>query len=163
MSDGIKDLTVMVKRVCFGFMLLWMAFIFTMSARNATDSTRDSEKIGMLVGQTLIKDFDRLPEEKQHAFAQSIDHAVRKTAHATEYAILGILALGVFCDLKKRAMWAFMTAALYAVTDEIHQLFVPGRSGKMTDVLIDSGGALLGILLTLGFLCILKKCFSGRC
>ena len=40
--------------------------------------------------------------------------------------------------------WGIATA--YAVTDEFHQLFVPGRSGQMTDVMIDSGGALVGLL-----------------
>ena len=42
---------------------------------------------------------------------------------------------------------AWAIATLYAATDELHQIFVPGRTGKVTDILLDSAGALLGVLL----------------
>ncbi|HJA34824.1 MAG TPA: VanZ family protein [Candidatus Mediterraneibacter merdigallinarum] len=41
----------------------------------------------------------------------------------------------------------WLTAALYAATDEVHQLFVPGRSGQISDVILDSAGALAGVLV----------------
>lgn len=75
---------------------------------------------------------------------------VRKAAHMAEYATLAVpcwLFLSTF-ELKK--LWGnllpFFFSAFYAATDEIHQLFVPGRSGQFKDVLIDSFGALLGIV-----------------
>ena len=44
-------------------------------------------------------------------------------------------------------IWAFVITVVYAATDEIHQLFVPGRSGKISDVLIDATGAAIGLAL----------------
>ena len=71
------------------------------------------------------------------------DLALRKIAHAAEYAVLGALlvrALGM--------PWpAFALGALYAVSDEVHQSFVPGREGAPLDVAIDVIGVACGVLL----------------
>jgi VanZ family protein len=76
---------------------------------------------------------------------------VRKAAHVTEYAILtGLLfrALrGLIEGFWRRAALAFMPAMLFAAVDEYHQSFVPSRTGSFYDVLVDYGGALLGILI----------------
>ncbi len=70
------------------------------------------------------------------------DLALRKAAHFSEYAVLGaLLARAV------REFPAFALAVLYAVSDELHQTFVPGRAGTLLDLGIDAGGALAGILL----------------
>ncbi|HVM68784.1 MAG TPA: VanZ family protein [Gaiellaceae bacterium] len=70
------------------------------------------------------------------------DLVLRKLAHVTEYAILGGLLLRALRD----RMWlAFALGVAYAVTDEVHQTFVPGRRGAATDVLIDAVGVALGI------------------
>ena len=70
------------------------------------------------------------------------DLFLRKLAHLTEYAVLGaLLARGL------RTLPAFVAGVAYAVTDEIHQTFVTGRAGRVTDVAIDAVGVLLGILL----------------
>jgi len=76
---------------------------------------------------------------------------IRKTAHFTVYLNLGLL-LFLCCktfDIKdrKRILISLMLAFIYACTDEIHQLFVSGRSGEFRDVCIDSCGALVGILI----------------
>lgn len=88
-------------------------------------------------------------------------------AHALEYAILGWLALRVLqssprvlvgvlaaaerqvLDPEKRrllvSLCAALFSALYAITDEVHQVFVPGRTAKVLDWLADVGGALVAI------------------
>jgi hypothetical protein len=69
------------------------------------------------------------------------DLLLRKLAHAAEYAVLGLLlfrALG-------RVAAAFWLGAAYAVTDEIHQAFVPGRVGSPVDFAIDAAGVAIGI------------------
>ena len=89
---------------------------------------------------------------------------VRKCAHLMEYAALGA-SMYLLTDNwqqaradRKTEMWsrlsldgsfgkAWFASALYAVTDEIHQYFVPGRSGEITDVLIDSIGCLIGVMI----------------
>ena len=70
------------------------------------------------------------------------DLVLRKLAHTVEYAILGLLlvrALG-------RELPALVLGVAYAVSDELHQHFVPGRRGAPLDVLIDAVGVALGIL-----------------
>lgn len=81
--------------------------------------------------------------------AQKIEYPVRKAAHMSEYAVLALLifqALTAFDRKKNRGCMALGITAAYAATDEFHQLFVPGRAGRVTDVLIDSAGAFLALL-----------------
>ena len=71
------------------------------------------------------------------------DLVLRKIAHAAEYAILGAL----LARATGRAGLAFTLGALYAMSDEVHQSFVPGRLGSPVDVAIDAVGVLAGVLL----------------
>ncbi len=71
------------------------------------------------------------------------DLVLRKIAHAGEFAVLGALLLRALRD--ERA--AFAAGVAYAISDEVHQLFVPGRAGSPLDVAIDSVGVAVGVLL----------------
>lgn len=142
-------------------MLLWMAGIFAFSSRSGSESTEDSYFVGTMVGDLFVPGFDEWSAERQQAFAEKIDHPVRKTAHATEYAVLGLLAAGVcipaagrrkdekLCAVKisRDLLRPWAIASAYAATDEFHQLFVTGRSGQFSDVALDSAGALTGLLI----------------
>ncbi|MDD6380585.1 MAG: VanZ family protein [Lachnospiraceae bacterium] len=125
--------------------LVWMIFIFSMSAQSADESTNTSLRAGRLVCTLFVPHYKNMTASDQMALAEKIDHPVRKTAHATEYAVLGILLF--FAIPGNRYVLSLFIAAVYASTDEFHQLFVPGRSGQITDVLIDSCGAIAGLLL----------------
>ena len=85
--------------------------------------------------------------------AEAVHTFVRKTAHFTEYAVLGFFTYkAVSCDVldrKKAVLTAQLISTGYASTDEIHQMFVPGREGKVFDVMIDSCGAFCGIMVSL--------------
>ena len=71
------------------------------------------------------------------------DLVLRKTAHAAEFAVLGLLlARAIGHELP-----ALILGIAYAVTDELHQAFVPGRLGSVWDLLLDSVGVALGVLL----------------
>jgi VanZ family protein len=75
-----------------------------------------------------------------------IDLIGRKLIHFAEYALLCFLwwrALASVTDPRRAALWAFLIASGYAVTDEFHQTFVDGRHGNALDWLIDSAGAAL--------------------
>ncbi len=74
---------------------------------------------------------------------------VRKAAHISAYFVLGILIYNLLKEyrlhIKHLIIASIALAMLYACTDEIHQTFVPGRSGEVRDVLIDTAGAAVGI------------------
>ena len=85
---------------------------------------------------------------------QAIQFSIRKLGHLTEYAALGILAWRavrrpVRADARswdwEEAAFAIGFAAAYAVSDEMHQAFVPTRDASLIDVLIDTTGAAVGV------------------
>ena len=126
-----------------------MAMIFSFSAQKASQSDKASGGMIERILKTVYKDFDSWDERAKHEKVQSYQHIVRKLAHLTEYASLGVLscAFALTFGMKiKNLLAAFGFCVLYSGSDEIHQLFVPGRSGQLTDILIDSGGALIGIV-----------------
>jgi VanZ family protein len=71
------------------------------------------------------------------------DLVLRKLAHAAEYAVLGALLVRATA----RPPTALALGALYAVSDEVHQAFVPGRTGSPLDVTLDILGVVAGIAL----------------
>lgn len=133
---------------------LWMLVIFLFSMENGELSSDTSGGVIGLIGRVLYPDFESWTPEAQLAFVEGISYPVRKAAHMTEYAILASLGLWMFHawhkPIRRAAAYAFLCSVAYAATDEFHQLFVPGRSGQVTDVLIDSAGAFLGLMLALG-------------
>ncbi len=142
-----------MKRFKILFLLLflcWMVVIFFFSARTADESTEESYRVGMIVGTILYPDFGEWDAEQRMDFAGKADYPVRKTAHALEYTVLSffcILTLLSWLGIQDRYfLFAWLISVFYAATDEFHQLFVPGRSGQLADVLIDSAGALFGTL-----------------
>jgi VanZ family protein len=72
---------------------------------------------------------------------------VYNLAHLIVFAVLGVLVVGAtrHLNMPRATWWAWVIVVLYAITDEIHQAFVPGRTSLVTDVGIDSIGGLLGL------------------
>ena len=85
-------------------MILWMAGIFAFSSRSGDESTEDSYFAGTMVGDLFVPGFDEWSMERQQEFAEMIDHPVRKTAHAAEYAVLGLLAGLLILALVRKIM-----------------------------------------------------------
>ena len=134
--------------------VVWMGFIFYMSSQNAEVSDETSGRAVRLAEKIFFSDWYDLPEEDYAARHHSLTYLVRKMAHFTEYMILGALLSMVFltCRIrwKFRFLWSFLIGALYAFSDEFHQMFVAGRSMEAFDVLIDSSGVIVGIFAALG-------------
>lgn len=159
------------RKVFLVITILWMVLVFSFSARPSEVSSEDSRYVGLLVGQIFVPGFGEWPEEEQEAFAKKVDHPVRKTAHAAEYAALGLLVAGAYIEdgrpagekkgkkntaaqstgrqtgIGRGILVPWLITAAYAATDEVHQLFVPGRSGQVSDVVLDSAGAMAGLLI----------------
>ncbi len=134
------------------FLLAWMGIIFWFSAQPATESEEISGSVSYRVVETCNRIFDKnMTEATISSWAKRIDYPIRKIAHMTEYAILAVLTgvciLGYRNLGKKTYLSALFFSAGYAVTDEIHQLYVAGRAGRFSDVCIDTVGAAMGLLL----------------
>lgn len=129
--------------------LLVMLFIFLMSAADGDTSGAWSHSF---LGTILARMIEWFRPER---FGLSVEYVIRKLAHMFEFFCLGItsaLFIGeLLLDRRRRLLLAgaaaLLWAFLYACTDEWHQTFVSGRAGRFSDVLIDSSGALLGVLL----------------
>ena len=128
--------------------ILWMIVIFLFSAADGDESSKTSGWVGRMIGSILHSDFEDWAEEEQQAYAEKIEYPIRKAAHATEYAVLALLFFGALTfEGKKRYLFSWIFTVIYACTDEFHQIFVPGRAGRMFDVMIDSSGVMTGVLL----------------
>src|SRR5690606_24042396 len=81
----------------------------------------------------------------------TLHHLLRKSAHFLVYLVLGILLYRALCLSGISGIGgmvlAFLLGFFYAISDEVHQIFVPGRSGEIGDVLLDSAGVLIGVWL----------------
>ena len=132
------------NKISLLLVILWMIFIFVMSSFDASSSSNQSNFIvDIITGIINIKDIGLL------------SLIIRKLAHFIEYFILGILVINFITRYDKKIIIAILLCIIYATSDEIHQIFVPGRSCQITDIMIDSLGSIMGI-----YLCklITKKC-----
>jgi VanZ family protein len=114
-------------------------------AEDASNKSQDARGIGrwvlVVLWMGVIFAFSAQPQSVVNLGQGEI---VSKLAHVTEYAILGWLIQRARGD--KRSWWlSLLIAVAYAVTDEFHQSFVPGRHARGTDVLIDVGGVAIGL------------------
>lgn len=118
-----------------------MTLIFLLSNEPASESSRRSGRVVDLLG-----DYVSTGGEDISTFL------VRKSAHIFMFFVLGILLYVLMRSFtvspKKQVMFSIVFAFCYAVFDEIHQTFVPGRSGEARDVLIDTLGASVGVLVS---------------
>ena len=154
-----------VYRLITGALLIcWMAVIFSFSAQPDSESEQMSGEVSYRVIETCKRAFSaEMSEGEVMLWAQRIDYPVRKAAHMTEYAILAILAGVCLLGYRHRDRKLYAAALLfcfcYAATDEVHQLFVAGRSGRFSDVCIDTMGAAIGLF----FLGIVLKILRKHC
>ena len=121
-----------------GLLLLCMVMIFRFSAQPASESEQVSGGVACCIVETWSHlTGTEYTQSEMEAYADRIDYPVRKLAHMTEYGILCLLACafvhGYSGNWKVCGISAVAVAALYAATDEIHQLFVPGRAGRFPE------------------------------
>lgn len=130
-----------------------MIMIFCFSAQPADKSAETSGYFASLILRILVPDSDSLDPEAYSVLEHKASFLLRKSAHLTEYTMLGFaLLLHVIAWQHKKKirfpkLGAFLVGAVYAASDEVHQIFIPGRSGEGKDVLLDCVGVLLGILI----------------
>ena len=125
--------------------IMWMGLIFKFSSQPAVKSSKLSGK----VTNVNVKAIEKVKPNTKFNIVE-FHHMVRKNAHFFIYLVLGILTLNALrkSGVKgyKGIIFALLICFLYAISDEIHQTFVPGRTGMVKDVFIDTAGATVGIL-----------------
>ena len=187
-----------------------MGFIYYMSAQPVLQSGEMSFGVDRWVCSHFVDGFESMTPQEQEAMVMSLDFWVRKSAHFTEYMVLGVmlmLAADMFragrrakadsrsqagrrakadsrsqagrrakadsrsqvssrnrtqdndrrIGRKGDAAMAIVVGVVYAVFDEVHQYFVPGRACQLRDMIIDICGVSAGVLIALCALWIIRK------
>ena len=123
--------------------ILWMIVIFCFSNQKATDSSKLSDGF---IKNTICK------INTSNCNTKTYVKPVRKSAHFCVYLILGLLVMNCFGVNKKYILYSviiclsIVICLLYSISDEIHQMFISGRSGELFDVFIDTLGSFIGII-----------------
>ncbi|MBC2582928.1 VanZ family protein [Clostridium sp. DJ247] len=127
----------MSKRVKWILVIIWMVIIFWFSNQPAVISDGKSKFV--------IQLFKLLGLNLDSILGDLANFVVRKIAHFTEYLILYLLVFNATykkINLKKSLITSILVVFLYACSDEIHQIFVPGRTSRVRDVVIDTFGGM---------------------
>ena len=146
----------MKKIISIILSVLWMCLIFYFSHQPSYNSDKTSndviDKLINIVEKVSNYEFN---EEELNIINKNLVFPVRKSAHFTIYLILGILfynLIRLYMNKNfKILIISILMCVIYACSDEIHQLFIFGRSGELRDVLIDSIGSLLGVMIAYKF------------
>ncbi|MBR3759646.1 MAG: VanZ family protein [Ruminococcus sp.] len=154
------------SRIIFSLLsVICMAAIFCFSLENSDESSETSMKFTKTAVNIAVDDFDDLPEKKQLSILDKASFIIRKSAHFSLFAMLGFL---ISMSVGRRRLFSTASAGvmlfcfLYAVSDEIHQSFVPGRSCEFRDMMIDTSGALAGMLASVAIIFIHRKITENR-
>ena len=148
-----KGIKVAVSIVAAMFLVALYATIFCFSGQEG----EESGKLSHTVTKKIVDGVDRVArkhwtEEMKEAIISAWEHPVRKLAHFSEYALMGILVFILWMPWIRRGWklnliviaWVFLSAA----ADEFHQTFVAQRSGNFVDVLIDTSGGCFGLFVS---------------
>lgn len=132
--------------------VIWMILIFFLSAQPAIYSNNLSKGVTKLIVEIIGRILPlKIEISTVNDLVAQLNHFVRKFAHFFAYMVLGILIAIAFVKSGingyKVYVFSLVACILYASSDEIHQLFVPGRGCQFKDVMIDSLGALVGIVI----------------
>lgn len=158
----------MKKLIVIILVVFSLGGMYYFSSQNAQMSGNQSQEVVRIIDK--IRDKVTLQDEKLIKIQTNIydklkrfgskSYIVRKMAHFSIYALIGTSLLLFIYEFSKKlvlsSLIAFFLSIIYACYDEYRQLSVPGRSGSIKDVFIDSSGALTGIILTFIIISIIK-------
>lgn len=139
-----------IRVILIALLLCTFGIIFGFSSQNSTKSSGISRKITIEITSN-IKSIQEKNETEKAQILHNVEHIIRKIAHFSIYTVVGLLLM-LLCktyNIKEfdRIAICLIIGIIYATSDEIHQAFVPGRGPMFTDVLIDSMGVTVGMLI----------------
>lgn len=126
---------------------LCMIIIFSFSSKNTNQSNGTSKRLVYNIVNIYENVFDKDIDEQK--IINKLNYPIRKIAHYSIYFLLGVFIYQMFLhtNIKHKELLAIIICLIYAITDETHQLFVSGRSGRVFDVFIDTFGSMTSIFL----------------
>ncbi len=133
--------------------VFWMAFIINLSSQVAEDSNELSKGVTGTIIEVVEKVIPQIEIDEK-----DLNHKIRKNAHFLVYMVLGIL-LNIALNVsgftgRKSIVPALGICCVFAIIDEVYQLYVPGRGGQVKDVIIDTAGSVVGTFIYYYF----KRC-----
>ena len=148
-----QTLRFVLKPLSFVHAIIMMCLIFSFSGQDADTSSQLSFQVGVKVFSVANETFDKgWSMDKIEQLSETSQYYIRKTAHFTEYLVLAVTVAFPLYVYGIRGIWLVILAGSFCVAfaglDEYHQSFVAGRSPQKKDVLIDSCGVLIGVIIT---------------
>lgn len=136
---------IVLKIIFIGMFIFVLGFIYYNSSKDFDTSNQISYKVLGKVQGIITKIYG------QEIESYKLNLLLRKFAHAFEFFILAMISVIVFKNLKINSInsiiYSLFIVLLWAVFDEYHQIGVPGRNSRVTDVIIDFCGGTMGVML----------------
>ena len=128
--------------------IAWMTIIFTYSSQNGEQV---DQKANVIIEQVTKDDdsYQQKTEEEKVLVNNDYEFYISKTVHVLEYGALCFFLFMAFVMIKKRwlnYLFSFIITVAFAFSDEFHQTFIPDRSARPQDILIDALAAVICIL-----------------
>lgn len=147
-------------------LIIWMITVFVFSHQPSDESSVTSGKTTRAI-LSLIPAFNELQEIEQEELVEMVQPFIRKIAHLSIYTLGGILTALYINEYNltetKKFLFSSLVGLVYSITDEIHQLFIPGRAGLAIDVVIDTIGVILGVAIVWTVIKIVDKVVQQLC
>lgn len=144
--------------------LICMGWIFFLSSDTAEASSQKSSKVIVKVTETVLHRYLNSKEKKY--YVRKFVKIVRKSAHFSLYFLLGLFVISFLMEYMalswKSIIYTILFVFLYACSDEIHQLFISGRSGEVMDVFIDTCGGMFSVIVYFCFKKIRRRLYEQK-
>lgn len=157
----------MKKIVLRVILLILLGITFYIIFGFSNQDGEESSSISRKVTEYIVSLLPNIQNETDRTFLiENGEIIVRKLAHFSIYTIVGILMMSFMNTFRletyKKIWTSLLVGVIYAISDECHQIFIPGRGPAVTDVLIDTFGVLFGIIIVIVVISIYAKVFVEK-
>lgn len=139
----------MKKMISYLLLITWLFLIFYLSNQPGDISGGESSNI-IYHSFEFIYNIFHIPTTHLNDVVEILHNPIREFMHFLEYLVLGLLVMNVLKQNKiseNVILISIMFCFIYAITDEIHQIFIPGRTFEYLDISLDTLGSILGSIL----------------
>jgi len=137
------------------FLFCTFVVIFNFSNQDSDKSGSTSQKVTEAITRN-IKAIQKLNKDEKAKVLDQIENIIRKIAHFSIYSLVGILLMALLSTYNisenNKIFYTIIIGMIYAMSDEFHQIFISGRSGQVSDIILDTLGVAVGGLFILGII-----------